>query len=73
MNHERLDKTARLAMALGMLMLSTDILAEAQAKLDARTARELSVISRVLEKRLSETRADILSVKRGPDPTLPAA
>jgi len=48
--------TATLAVVFGMSLMAADALAEATGKLDVKTARELAIIARVLEKRLGEAR-----------------
>jgi hypothetical protein len=53
-------KTAVLATLVGTLFAATT--SSAEAKLDARTARELAVLSRVLERRLSEGRKALAQV-----------
>ena len=50
------DSTAGLAMAFGVSLMATVARAETTGVVDARTARELAVISRVLERRLGEMR-----------------
>jgi hypothetical protein len=51
------NTTAKLAAAFGLLLLTADSEGKAAGKLDSKKARELSVLSRVLEKRLADTRA----------------
>jgi len=53
--------TAQLAGVFGGMLLAVCGSEAAHAQLDPRTARELAIISRVLEKRLGETRRSIVS------------
>lgn len=48
------DSTARLAAAFGLILSRAD--AEKEESIDTKTARELSVLSRILEKRLVDMR-----------------
>lgn len=73
MKSMRIDGTAKLAAAFGALLFNSEAVAGADKKLDPRTARELSVIARVLEKRLSETRLELLTYAASPNPVRPAA
>ena len=57
--------TATLAVVLGLALLASDSARETETGLDHRTVRELAVLSRVLEKRLAETRKS-LSIERLP-------
>ena len=54
------QKTAALATLVGTLFAATATSAE--SKLDARTARELAILARVLENRLSEGRKALAQV-----------
>ena len=56
MNPEVTNSTALLATAFGLLLSGADALHKANAAVDKRTARELAVISRILEKRLANMR-----------------
>jgi len=62
------NQTAMLATAFGLLLIGAEE-REVLARIDQRTARELSVLSRVLEKRLVDTRqilARLLSAEEAP-------
>ena len=48
--------TAALAAAFGGMLFGADALTAEKVTLDPKTAKELMIISRVLEKRLSDTR-----------------
>ena len=56
MNRRVESTTAVLAAAFGGMLFSADALTREKIALDPRTARERAVISRVLEKRLSDFR-----------------
>jgi len=55
--------TATLAVVFGLALLASDSTGERETGLDQGTVRELAVLSRVLEKRLAETRKS-LSIER---------
>lgn len=67
------DKTARLAAAFGMILLKNSFGPEPRSDDDMRKARELSVLARVLENRLAETRRNLHATARPPAPVRPAA
>jgi len=62
MNRRLESTTAVLAAAFGGMLFGTDTLAKEKVTLDPRTAKELAVISRVLEKRLSDFRKGLTEV-----------
>jgi hypothetical protein len=57
--------TATLAAVFGLALVATNASRERETKPDQRAVRELAVLSRVLEKRLAETRKS-LSIERSP-------
>ena len=71
MNHIG-SRTALLAIAFGESLLSASAVARTRGMFDVRTAKELAVLSRVLEKRLGEMRSSIAEFG-GKDLGTPAA
>jgi len=65
------NTTAMLAMVFGMSLFTANAVGEATAKVDARTARELAVMSRILEKRLGETRQSLAAAVLSSPPARP--
>lgn len=61
--------TAILAAAFGGMLIAADGLSEQNVTLDAKTAKELAIISRVLEKRLSDARASLSESAAARSPT----
>ena len=59
MNRRVDGSTAILAAAFGGMLIAADGLSRENVVLDAKTAKELAIISRVLEKRLSDARASL--------------
>jgi len=64
--------TALLATAFGISLFTAHDAAQATGFLDARTAKELAVLSRVLERRLAEARKS-MAWAFAPDPAEPPA
>jgi len=58
------SRTALLAIAFGESLLSASAVARTRGMFDVRTAKELAVLSRVLEKRLGEMRSSMAEVGR---------
>jgi hypothetical protein len=60
------SRTALLAIAFGESLLTASAVARTRGTFDARTAKELAVLSRVLEKRLGEMRSSMAEVSGNP-------
>ncbi len=58
------SRTALLAIAFGESLLSASAVARTRGTFDVRTAKELAVLSRVLEKRLGEMRSSMAEISR---------
>ena len=56
------SRTALLAIAFGESLLAASAVAQTRGVFNTRTARELAVLSRVLEKRLGEMRSSMAGI-----------
>ncbi len=64
--------TAILAAVVGAALMSNGAERENDRNVDPRTARELAVLSRVLEKRLGEARKTLVTTATGTENHVPA-
>jgi len=58
------DSKAMFATAFGAMLTAASAMVDAAGAMDAATARELAVLSRVLERRLSEARQSLATATR---------
>ncbi len=58
------SRTALLAIAFGESLLTASAVAQTTGAFNTRTAKEIAVLSRVLEKRLAEMRRSMAGVAR---------